>query len=133
MTLDAGIDEDTIAAAVAAFRERYRQLHGHGSPSDPVEFVNLWITGAIAPPEVGGPDLEPSTRDALVETRPVCFDAEAGMVPVPFLRRDGLGPGSTLEGPAIILQADTTTVLRPAQRLVVDRAGNLIISIGGAT
>ena len=48
-----------------------------------------------------------------------------------ILRRESLGPGSTLEGPAVIEQLDTTTVLPPEFRIDVDHAGNLLIHVPG--
>ena len=50
----------------------------------------------------------------------------------PILRRESLGPGSTLEGPAVIEQLDTTTVLPPGCRAAVDDAGNLVVDVPGA-
>ena len=52
-----------------------------------------------------------------------------GRHPTPILGRESLPPGTALEGPAIIVQLDTTTVLPPAFRAVVDDAGNLLIGI----
>ena len=49
--------------------------------------------------------------------------------PTPILRRESLSPGATLVGPAIIEQLDTTTVLPPDFRSVVDQAGNLIVDV----
>ena len=71
-------------------------------------------------------------RDAGRETpvrRTVRFPA--GRRETPILRRESLGPGSTLAGPAIIEQLDTTTVLPPGFRAAVDAAGNLIIDVPG--
>ena len=52
-----------------------------------------------------------------------------GRHPTPILRRESLAPGTTLEGPAIIEQLDTTTVLPAGFRAVVDEAGNLIVDV----
>ena len=49
----------------------------------------------------------------------------------PILRRESLDAGSTLEGPAIIEQLDTTTVLPPDFRATVDGAGNVLIDVPG--
>ena len=53
----------------------------------------------------------------------------SGRCTTPILRRESLGPGSTLEGPAVIEQLDTTTVLPPGVRAVVDDTGNLIVDV----
>jgi len=64
------------------------------------------------------------------DLRTVRFAAERRETRI--LRRESLGPGSTLEGPAIIEQLDTTTVLPPEFRTDVDHAGNLLIHVPGA-
>jgi hypothetical protein len=51
-------------------------------------------------------------------------------VDVPVYQRAHLGAGTELPGPAIIEQADTTTVLYPGHRAVVDGIGNLIVHVG---
>jgi N-methylhydantoinase A len=60
-------------------------------------------------------------------TRPVWFAGEA--VPTWVYRRDELGVGVEIHGPAIVEQMDTTIVLDPATHGIVDRLGNLILSI----
>ena len=56
----------------------------------------------------------------------------SGRRTTPILRRESLGPESTLEGPAVIEQFDTTTVLPPKYRAAVDDAGNLIVDVPAA-
>ena len=73
------------------------------------------------PPEGHG-----AGREA-VERRDVLFPD--GRRETPILRRESLDPGHALEGPAIIEQLDTTTVLPPGFRATVDDAGNLIIHV----
>ena len=53
----------------------------------------------------------------------------SGRCTTPILRRESLSPGSTLEGPAVIEQLDTTTVLPPGFRAVVDDTSNLIVDV----
>ena len=61
------------------------------------------------------------------ERRTVRFSTERRSTRI--LRRESLGPGSVLEGPAIIEQLDTTTVLPPGFRALVDESGNLIVRV----
>ena len=123
----------TIDGTIETFRRRYRRLHGHASAEDPVEFVNLRVSATIRPPEISMCNAEVGAGCEAAEVGPVCFDPVEGMIAVPFHRRDSLGAGSTLDGPAVIVQGDTTTLLRPRHRLRVDRIGNLIITLDGAT
>jgi N-methylhydantoinase A len=47
----------------------------------------------------------------------------------PIYRREHLGVGAELTGPAIVEQLDTTTVIEPGDHLVVDKLGNLEIRV----
>ncbi len=73
---------------------------------------------------------ERGTTGTQTETRQVWFSG--GPCETPILRRETLGPGSVLQGPAIIEQLDTTTVLPPGFSAAVDDTGNLIIDIPAA-
>ena len=61
-------------------------------------------------------------------TRNVNF--EGAWQETPIYRREGLAFGTVLDGPAIVEQMDATTVIDPGARLLVDTAGNLVISVG---
>ena len=47
----------------------------------------------------------------------------------PVYRREQLGAGAALTGPAIVEQLDTTTVIEPGDRVRVDAMGNLEIAV----
>ena len=48
----------------------------------------------------------------------------------PIYRREDLHPGTELEGPLIVEQADTTTVVEPGMAMRVDAAENLVVTVG---
>jgi len=60
----------------------------------------------------------------------VFFEESDGFVDCPVFDRGDLGPGVRLAGPAIVEQMDSTTVVHPAQVLVVDSLRNLVIAVG---
>ena len=66
--------------------------------------------------------------DARIGTRPVWF--EAGWLETAIYRRERLPLGALIEGPAIVTQLDTTTVIEPPDRARTDEVGNLVIEIG---
>ena len=49
----------------------------------------------------------------------------------PVYRREQLGVGTELVGPAIVEQLDSTTVIEPGDRVRVDLLGNLEITVRG--
>jgi N-methylhydantoinase A len=58
--------------------------------------------------------------------RPVYF-GDSGWLETPIYARESLGAGDSFEGPAIVTQYDTTTVILPGQRVSVDAYGNLVV------
>jgi len=76
--------------------------------------------------------MKASERKATVEEcqtgiRSVWF--EQGRCETPIYRREHLPLESTLEGPAIIEQLDSTTVVEPGNSVSVDGFGNLLITV----
>ena len=49
-----------------------------------------------------------------------------------YYDRDGLEAGNRIEGPAIVNQYDTTTVVPPGIAAHVDRFGNIVIEVGAS-
>ena len=64
------------------------------------------------------------------ESRHVYFDELSGYVDTDVYDRRELSGGSEFDGPAIVEQTDTTTVIHPGQRARIDELGNLMIAIG---
>jgi len=72
---------------------------------------------------------EPRARlgDAEVERRKVWF--ERGWLETPVYRREWLPATAVFEGPAVIEQLDSTTVVEPGCLVERDRLGNLIVTV----
>ncbi|MFF1593965.1 hydantoinase/oxoprolinase family protein [Streptomyces sp. NPDC058286] len=119
----------SVAARFAALHER---RYGHATPEAPVEFVTLRTTalGALPPLEATAFAPEPGEAPA-ARTKPVVFDGAAHDTPV--LRREHLAAGAHLAGPAIIVEATSTTVVPPDATVTVDANGFLVIKLGGAS
>jgi len=47
----------------------------------------------------------------------------------PVFSRDAFAPGMTLDGPAVVEQTDTTTVIEPDMSVTVDKNGNLLVKV----
>jgi len=128
------IDAAALAATAAAFNRAHEQTYGFSAPGEPVEIVNVRLTaiGLIAKPRLReAPGSGNGARGALKETRPVWFTEAGGFVSCPILDRYQLGAGTTISGPAVIEEKDSTTVVHPGFLARVDRFGNLVVTPGG--
>jgi N-methylhydantoinase A len=121
------VDATAIEQALARFTELHEAFYGFAIEGETIELINFRLTAIgpakvpelpVLPPQVGTP--------APREQRPVYFGGE--FLSCPAFRRDHLGAGCLLHGPAIIEDIDATTVLHPGDLLEVTPSGVLSIS-----
>lgn len=115
-----------------AFEEAYRRHYGDNLNEGPVRIRTLRTAVIGLRPRVempGGAVGEGSLDGAIKEHRPVFF--EGGFVDTPVYDRGRLPGGVELSGPAVIEQADATTVLEPGTRARVHGNGSITMD-GGA-
>ena len=124
-------------AAVTDLWRRFEQAHvdeyGHRFETRPVEIVNIRVTATGPGPGIRSPRARfgTSVDAARVRTRASVFRCEGRLesFETDFYRRDLLPCGQQIDGPAVILQQDATTVVPPGATLRVDSSGNLIIRV----
>jgi N-methylhydantoinase A len=115
------------------FDEEHLQRYGTCAPEEPAEIVSLRVavTGAMKKPPLeriargGG-----APPDSARRGKRGAYFAELGMtVPTPTYARDALRAGNRIDGPALVEEHASTTVVPPGDRLRVDGFGNLDIEI----
>jgi N-methylhydantoinase A len=118
---------DDVAAAVDGFHHEHDRAYGFSTETEPVEVVNARLTavGRIAKPSL--PRLELREVAEPREERSVYFAESDGYVSCPVFDRYSLGAGAELEGPAVVEEFDSTTVVHPGFAVTVDEYGNLFL------
>ena len=111
-----------------AFTEVYRATFGNTLANIPVVMV---ILRTIAIGKRSSASLPQAARFADGNARPrsrrpVHFNAWHD---TPVYMRDDLAPGMRFDGPAIIEQSDTTTVVEPGMDVVIDPKGNMLVKV----
>lgn len=123
--LSDGIDT-SYPVFLEAFRAAHRHEYGYDIDGRAVDIVNLRlnVTGAVAAQPDSGhtPD-----GTAKVGSRQVYFDK--GWFETAIYNRSALAVGEPVEGPAIIQEMSSTTIVEPGQRVRVDATGTMIIEV----
>jgi N-methylhydantoinase A len=114
------------AAVAARFHERHRATYGFAVDSESVFALGIRVRAVGRIPRPADAGTEASGLPVASGARAVWF-AETGYVDTPVFERrmwqvDGAG-----EGPAIIGEYDSTTVVLPGQRFSCDATGSLVI------
>jgi len=122
----------------AAIKRHFDELHllryGTSAPEEPAEIVSLrtTVTGEMRKPpqEKIARGRATPPRAAFTGTRKAYFGRR--FVAAPTYRRAELVAGNRIDGPALIEEHASTTVVMPGDKLVVDAYGNLVITVGAA-
>jgi len=121
----------------ARFDEEHLQRYGTCAPEEPAEIVSLRATVAGA---MKKPPLERIARggrsplsSAHRGKRRVYFAELRKSLATPTYARESLKTGNRIEGPALVEEHASTTVVLPGDRLQVDGFGNLVIEVGRRT
>jgi N-methylhydantoinase A len=126
------------AGDLKVMRRRFDTLHeqnsGHKAETEPVELVSVRLVSLGLVPQA---KLSPGrTTGRKVDAagsgrRKVFFGKEHGILETDIYNRELLEPRHKINGPAIVEQLDTTTVIHPEQEAVVDEYRNIIITERG--
>jgi N-methylhydantoinase A len=121
------IDQRFIAALIDAFHAAHLKTFGYNyAGRQKVELVNFCVSGfgMIERPSV--PKLEPGDfAPPVAATRPVYFGGVFRDTPI--YPRAALGPGVRLDGPLVVEEFGSTTVVFPGQTLAVDPHGIMLV------
>ncbi|MFM8320592.1 MAG: hydantoinase/oxoprolinase family protein [Chloroflexota bacterium] len=116
-------------ALLERFHAAHQRAYGYARPGAPVELVTLRLraAGAAHPPRLaqlaqGGPD----PAGACFERRRLLFPE--GRLETPLYQGEALHAGAIITGPALVVRADTSVLLGPADQARVDLYGSLLIS-----
>jgi N-methylhydantoinase A len=111
------------------FNGLHEQLYGFRMPGTAAEIVNLRAVGfgSVPKPELpvgegGGAD----ASAAVVDTHQVWYEGEQHATSI--LERAKLTPGMRFDGPAIVTEFDSTTVVLPGYAAEVDVNFNILIT-----
>ena len=128
--LNVPFNKQSPAQSIAAFHRLHQQRYGFCDESKPVEIVNLRLRMIAAGEPYAPAYREPVPGDgsaACYAERPVHFAGR--FLPTRHYRREGLAPGDSIHGPAMITEYTSATALPPGCCAQVDGFGNLVISI----
>jgi N-methylhydantoinase A len=116
-----------------AFDRLYEQRYAHHSPEEAVELVNFRLSAVGKRPKLRFPSLAAADAAPVTGEREVYFSSAATPLRAKIYRRQRLGAGAQIAGPALIEEHGTTTVLFERDRCEVAPSGELILAIGGTS
>jgi N-methylhydantoinase A len=131
VSLGHALDEAVLARAVDGFHRAHEQTYSHCDRASATEFVTLRTvhTADSADTSLLRVGQQPTGPAPSPRRRRICLDARTGFEEVDVWSRSELPVGFAFTGPAIVEQADTTTLVYPGHRATVDAIGNILIDV----
>jgi len=114
------------------FDALYEQRYAHHSPDEPVEMVNIRLAAIGKRTPLRLPQVPAAASAKPARHRDVYFSDVRKPVNAPVYERDDLAAGARIQGPALIQEHGTTTVLFGKDTCTVAPSGELIVAVGGA-
>ena len=131
------IDDAWVERLRADFHDVHEREFTRRFEDSDIEIPNIRVRGIGLMPELAMPAVETggeSPEAALRHEGEAWFLAGGALerVPTRYYDRAALKAGNRLEGPAIVSQYDSTTVIPPGVGARVDRSGNIVIEVAAA-
>ena len=129
ITFDLGDKE--IERLTNEFSAAHERAYGHVMP-DPIELVavRLSAVGLVEPPSID-PSTEMSSEVVKPQSKRKVITEGSKLVDYDLFHRDALLPGMKLQGPLIVAEHTSTTVVHAGDLVEVGPFGELVITIGG--
>jgi N-methylhydantoinase A len=125
--LDAGHRQEIRQAFDALYEHRY----SHSSPDEPVEVVSIRVAAVGKRTPLAFPAVAAGGTASPARMREVYLDDTSKPVLCPVYEREQLPAGAHFDGPAIVQEHGTTTVMFAGDSCTVAATGELIITVGG--
>ena len=124
------VDADDPPALADRFHNAHERRYGYRMEEEAIELVAVRVAATV---EVAKPQLreEPRAEEPTPERRDVHVEDE-GWAEVHVWRREALGAGSHVEGPALVEFPEATCVVAPGWSGAVDEAGTLVLERGSS-
>jgi N-methylhydantoinase A len=118
-----------MADLTTRFHDAHQRRYGHMAQAEAVEIVNFQVTAVGLIPKPALKTFERTDAPAKPHEARQAYFSAGDARGVPVFRRSSLQPGMRIEGPAILEEKTSTTVLYPRQRAAVDEYLNVEIEL----
>ena len=132
LSVAVNIDDLSTNTIRSDFDDMHAKKFGHAADTQPVEIMSYRLVGRAAPdrdqsvfdvlPVTGVLEKEPHARAVIFD-----LDGSAKRFEVPVIQREMMESNRMYEGPLVIEQSDTTTLVIPFQTAGLDTQGNIVI------
>ena len=127
---DAQLRAGDFAGIRWSFDEQHERRYAHHASDEPVEMINMRLVAVSRRPRVRIPAVAQGGMAPIAERRPVYLGGADRPIDCVIYQREALPSGAAIEGPALIQEYASTTVMFEGDRCVVSDTGELVVTLG---
>ncbi|MDO9573500.1 MAG: hypothetical protein Q7I94_00795, partial [Candidatus Contubernalis sp.] len=123
------LNKETLEKMLQEFHDVHLKTYGYNRQEEMIELVNvrLSVVGKMHSFQIKAERMvDRDLGEAKNSFRSIYYDGK--FIKTPVYNRDKLTPGGKIEGPAVVEQLDSTTVITPGKTAYIDSYRNLIIT-----
>jgi N-methylhydantoinase A len=128
--LPPAFSDEAFRTLAADFGREHERTYGHQAEGDPIQIVNLRLTGRVLRPADRAAIRLQEDRTARGGDRRAYFGPAHGAIATPVITRAALD-ATPRPGPLLLDEYDATTLVPPDCAARLDAHGNIVITTGG--
>jgi N-methylhydantoinase A len=125
------LTEEDLLAACRTFHETHRAQYGYAIEGEIIEFLDFKTTALGSVRALAIPKIAKKEKTGPKSVRRVMLDGEGDLIECPVYERSHLGKDFELDGPALIEEMYSTTLVGRNDHMSVDEYGNVMMEIRG--
>ncbi len=132
--VNGNFSQEVMNKMIDKFHEEHNRSYGYFNKKMRIQMVNYRVSaiGDIVKPNLTESPINPNAKVLKpIDVRNVLFDQEKKYIPTNIYNRSDFEPGCKIEGPAIIEQMDSTSVIPPNWSAYTDGFHNIRLSYKG--
>lgn len=120
-----------LAAYLDEFHRKHESIYTYSVPDEPVEIVNIRVRalGLVDKPKLRASTERSGRMPKAAASRPVWFAGSNAMVSANVYLREELSAGARIEGPAVIQELSSATIVPPEASAAVDAQENILLTL----
>jgi N-methylhydantoinase A len=127
------LDGEAMRTFTADFNRLHEEEYGHVFPENPIQIVNIRVVAVGEMPKLPALPAPPATSlaDARIDEAPVQFSEDGSVASraTAFYHRERLPVGEAVDGPAVLVQFDSTVVVPPGASAEALPTGDVLVRV----
>ncbi|SNS16004.1 N-methylhydantoinase A [Anaerovirgula multivorans] len=132
--VDMTMTEDVMKEMIEKFHKEHFKSYGDYNENMRIQMVNYRVSavGTIEKPDLSEKNVNPDAKvPNVIEVRNVLFEGQKNYLTTNVYQRTDIEPGCRIEGPAIVEQMDSTTIIPPKWVAYTDGFNNIRAAFQG--